>query len=351
MTIFKSYDFLTEDWVSIDMDGDMDVDYNDSEAWNRDLLSFGIYYQVFFCDLVDGRLDLIEPGSLAFHPGNILENHSLLMNERASYSATLWSEVNQLMDYFNGNARDAVDELLPRVVTSAAELLADFFNNVVNDDHPEFVLVCVEGVPRDVEVTVRYELDLGDRAFTGEDRVFGEHFKYYEIPASVCIAAEDCVECDTVMGYRFDHMVICDGSASYESCELEYAADRATTIHLVYTPYWHETDDINRPRGKSRAGQALEASGSRAPGFSLLQNSPNPAGDLTEITYSLSEEGPIALRLYTVLGELVLTLSEGHQSAGYHTVRLDTHELAPGVYFYCLKTPSRIHSKKLLVVR
>jgi hypothetical protein len=351
LAVFKSYDFLTEDWVSIDMDGDLDIDYDDSEAWNRDLLGYGIYYQVFFCDLVDARLGLVEPGSLSFHPGNIAENHSLLMDERASYSATLWSEVDQLMDYLNGNARDAVDDLLPQIVTSTAELLADFYYNVVDADHPEYILVCVEGIPKDLQATVRYELDFGDRAVTGTDEIRGEHFKYYEIPVASSITAENCVGCDTVMGYRFERMVICDGSTTYETTSLVCAADRATTVHLVYAPYWQEADRFDDSEDGPRAGQTLKTHGSGPPDCHLCQNSPNPASSLTDIAYSIPEDGPVSLQLYTVTGELVRTLVQGRRPAGHHTVRFDTRELAPGVYFYRLQAQSAVHSRKLLVLR
>jgi len=352
MTSFKSYDYLTEDWVSVDMDGDMDVDYEDAQAWGRELLNYAMYYQFLFCDLVDGRLGLAEPGSVAVDSGDIIEHHSFLMNQRATYSASLWPQLDELIDYFNGNARDAVDELLPRIVTSTADLLADFFYNVVSADHPEFLLVCVEGVPRDLEVVVRCELDLGDRAFGFEDRIRGEHFKYYEIPVSAGITAENCAGCDTVMGYRFDRMVICDGISSRESHELTHVAERAATVHLIYTPYWKDIDASPEPAGDTpRNGQALEAFTPGSSGLALSQNTPNPARNETRIIYSLSRPEPVRLKLYSTAGELVRTLVQENQSAGNHSVTLDTSGLPAGVYFYRLEASGTPRTKKLFILR
>lgn len=350
LTAFKSYDYLTEDWVSVDMDGDSDIDYDDSEAWSRQLLDYGIYY-VLFCDLADGRIPSMEPGSLDVHRTDIIESHSVLMDARASYSASRWHLVDELVDYLNGNARDAVDQFLPEIVTSTAELLASFYHNVVDTTHPEFLLLCIEGIPTDVKAPIHFELNFENRSHAGTDSVRGENFTLYEIPVSVGIRVEDCVDCDTATGYRFDQMIICDGNTSYGSLERTFVTDRATTVHLLYTPYWEQTD-LLRPGADGPPRLQISSSRSVLPEtFSLSQNYPNPASAKTTVEYDLAELSHVRLELFNAAAQRVLSIVDTKQPPGVKTVHIDTDGLAPGVYFLRLEAGRYRAVRKMLVIR
>jgi hypothetical protein len=66
--------------------------------------------------------------------------------------------------------------------------------------------------------------------------------------------------------------------------------------------------------------------------FALGQNYPNPFQQTTEIAYYLSEPGLVILRLFNPLGEMVKTLVNENQGAGYHSLEFDGAGLSSGVY-------------------
>jgi flagellar hook assembly protein FlgD len=83
----------------------------------------------------------------------------------------------------------------------------------------------------------------------------------------------------------------------------------------------------------------------------LYQNYPNPFNPSTIITYSLALHLHVCLSIYNTLGQLVTTLVQGEQDAGYHSVRFDGSNLASGVYFYRLQAGTYVETKKLLLLK
>lgn len=83
---------------------------------------------------------------------------------------------------------------------------------------------------------------------------------------------------------------------------------------------------------------------------------PNPMGDQTEISFALPKPSTAILRIYTLTGQLVKTLTEGQHGAGIFRVSWDGRDLLgtkvpSGVYFYRLETPTFSSTKKMVVVR
>ncbi|MEX0600913.1 MAG: T9SS type A sorting domain-containing protein, partial [Rhodothermales bacterium] len=72
--------------------------------------------------------------------------------------------------------------------------------------------------------------------------------------------------------------------------------------------------------------------------FALEEAYPNPFNPSTRLTYRLSESGPVALRVYDVLGRRVATLVEGIRPAGSHEVAFDAGGLSGGLYLVRLET-------------
>ncbi len=90
---------------------------------------------------------------------------------------------------------------------------------------------------------------------------------------------------------------------------------------------------------KPPAGGAGGSSGLPA-AYALEQNFPNPFNPSTEIRYALPEPATVVLRIYNVLGEVVATLVEGNQNAGYHLAQWDASRFGSGVYFCRLQATS-----------
>lgn len=85
--------------------------------------------------------------------------------------------------------------------------------------------------------------------------------------------------------------------------------------------------------------------------FSLNQNFPNPFNPRTTITFSLTVDGWVDLRLFDLLGREAMVLMSGHRMKGLHTVHLDADGLQNGVYFYRLVSGSFQSTRKLAVVK
>ena len=85
--------------------------------------------------------------------------------------------------------------------------------------------------------------------------------------------------------------------------------------------------------------------------FSLLQNYPNPFNPATVISYQLSENSVVTLKVYDELGRLVKLLVEGRQAAGVHSVTFNASSLSSGVYFYRLNAANFADTKKLMIVK
>ncbi len=85
----------------------------------------------------------------------------------------------------------------------------------------------------------------------------------------------------------------------------------------------------------------------------LRANVPNPFIESTSIAYSLPEASEVALRVYDVVGRVVMTLDRGSKSAGDHTVTWNARDengrtIVPGIYFYELQAGTASITRKMI---
>ncbi len=97
--------------------------------------------------------------------------------------------------------------------------------------------------------------------------------------------------------------------------------------------------------------------------FALEQNYPNPFARsnnnvalATTIRYALPQPSHVTIRIYDVLGQLVRTLHDETQTAGFHRVLWDGRnavgkQAAAGIYFYRMQAGKFEAVKKILMVR
>ena len=88
----------------------------------------------------------------------------------------------------------------------------------------------------------------------------------------------------------------------------------------------------------------------------LQQNAPNPFNSQTIISYFLPKSGPTRLEVFSVIGQRVAVLRQGHQQAGYHRLHWNARDsagrpLASGMYLYRLVTEEGILTRKLTLLR
>jgi len=88
----------------------------------------------------------------------------------------------------------------------------------------------------------------------------------------------------------------------------------------------------------------------------LLNNYPNPFNPETTIQFILAEDARVSLTIYNLLGQKVITLTEGQKSAGLHTVVWDGrdesgHDVSSGVYIYSVRVKDMVQVKKMVLMR
>ncbi len=88
-----------------------------------------------------------------------------------------------------------------------------------------------------------------------------------------------------------------------------------------------------------------------AMGFELGQNYPNPFNPSTNISYRLSTDSFVTVRVYDLLGREVATLVKARQPAGIHSVAFDARNLPSGIYFCKLATQSFTQVKKMTLMK
>jgi ligand-binding sensor domain-containing protein len=83
----------------------------------------------------------------------------------------------------------------------------------------------------------------------------------------------------------------------------------------------------------------------------LDQNYPNPFNPSTTISYELSANSFVTLKVYDVLGREVKALVNERQNAGSHSATFNASNLPSGVYFYRLVAGNYIATKKMVMVK
>ncbi len=99
------------------------------------------------------------------------------------------------------------------------------------------------------------------------------------------------------------------------------------------------------------AGQDGAAEFSSPSEYQLSQNYPNPFNPTTVFSFALPEAGQVRFRVYNVLGEVVATLIDGYEIAGYKTIEFDASKLASGIYFYSLQAGKFSAVKKMILMK
>ncbi len=85
--------------------------------------------------------------------------------------------------------------------------------------------------------------------------------------------------------------------------------------------------------------------------FKLEQNYPNPFNPSTNIKYTLSEQSPVSLKVYDVLGNEVATLVNTTQDVGAYDINFDAANLASGLYIYTLQAGNFTSTKKMMLLK
>ena len=129
----------------------------------------------------------------------------------------------------------------------------------------------------------------------------------------------------------------------YTSNDLKYTASLTAMDGKKYgDPYWF----TGIPTGVKKAPSATPSQ------FALNNNYPNPFNPSTNISFSLSKEGNVSLKVYNVVGQLVKTVVDNaNLSKGEHQYIVNMDNLATGVYFYTLRQGNNVITKKMVLLK
>ena len=85
--------------------------------------------------------------------------------------------------------------------------------------------------------------------------------------------------------------------------------------------------------------------------FRLDANYPNPFTTTTRITYTLSQGGPVRLRVFDIRGRLMQVLADHPHAPGIYTLEFNGLGLPSGTYLDRLETPSGSQARRMTLVR
>jgi hypothetical protein len=85
--------------------------------------------------------------------------------------------------------------------------------------------------------------------------------------------------------------------------------------------------------------------------FRLEQNYPNPFNPTTTIMFSLTNRQMVTLKVYDILGRVVVVLLNEVKQPGKYTLTFNVKDLSSGMYFYKLQAGEFVATKKLIVLK
>lgn len=85
--------------------------------------------------------------------------------------------------------------------------------------------------------------------------------------------------------------------------------------------------------------------------FILVQNYPNPFNPKTTISFSLSSNAFVSLKVFNSLGSEVATLVNEELSAGNYQRQWNADQMSSGIYFYRLEAGRFTETKKLILLK
>jgi len=96
--------------------------------------------------------------------------------------------------------------------------------------------------------------------------------------------------------------------------------------------------------------------GGAPPAFKLVQNVPNPFNPATTISYLISHESSVRIRIIDIAGRAVRTLRDGTSLPGRHEAVWDGRNeqgeaCGSGVYFCVMETPEFRSSRKMVLMK
>jgi hypothetical protein len=85
--------------------------------------------------------------------------------------------------------------------------------------------------------------------------------------------------------------------------------------------------------------------------YSLSQNYPNPFNPSTSISFTITKNTFVTLKIFNILGNEITTLVNQVMPGGKHKIKFDANNLPSGVYLYTLIVDDFVDTKKMLLMK
>ena len=85
--------------------------------------------------------------------------------------------------------------------------------------------------------------------------------------------------------------------------------------------------------------------------FVLEQNYPNPFNPSTTISFTLSTNQFVTLKVFNALGEEIRTLVNGNLTQGSHSINFNANGLSSGFYIYRLESSNQVEVRKMMLLK
>lgn len=85
--------------------------------------------------------------------------------------------------------------------------------------------------------------------------------------------------------------------------------------------------------------------------YTLKQNYPNPFNPTTTIEYHLPKAAQVKIEIYNILGKKVKTILDDYKNSGSHKLKIDSNNIANGVYIYRIEAEGYTNSNKMILLK
>ena len=85
--------------------------------------------------------------------------------------------------------------------------------------------------------------------------------------------------------------------------------------------------------------------------LTAVKNFPNPFSSVTNIEYTLEQSSEVSVLVYDLTGSVIMSMNQGQQFPGTHTIEIDGSNMAEGIYYYTLNVNGGSVTKKMILTR
>ena len=153
---------------------------------------------------------------------------------------------------------------------------------------------------------------------------------------------------DSLISYEKHYTILMDSVATGTT---EYIDECAILAGKPYH-YWLQAVSLTGESEKVHANRQMVTVSERIPDtFSLCVPYPNPFNAVTTISYSIPEQCPVRLEIYTIGGQLAHLALDETQVAGSYSVTWDADGYPSGLFLCVLKAGKRTATRKMLLLK